>query len=91
MKRRATSSENRKLIVTVVACAFTIVKQMLTNGGFMEVWCFVNFACAGKALARAYGYRIGDGSWDVLFDSFFQTLRRATNVPTIAVAHKLIN
>ena len=29
MKRRATSSENRKLIATVVACAFTIVKQML--------------------------------------------------------------
>ena len=69
-----------------------VVKKMLTNGGFVKLsWAFVVLARAGKTLAVGRGTRIDDGSRNVLFNSLFQPLRRATNVPTIAVAQKLVN
>ena len=46
---------------------------------------------AGKALTDVWSRRIGNRFWDVLFDSLFQALRRATNVPTVTVAHKLVD
>ena len=36
MKRRATSSENRKFFAVVVKSALGVVKKMLTNGGFVK-------------------------------------------------------
>ena len=50
MKRRATSSENRKFFVVVVKSALGVVKKMLTNGGFVKLWAYVGLARAGKAL-----------------------------------------
>ena len=92
MKRRATSRENKKFFVAVVKGALGIVKKMLTNGGLLKwLWACVGFARPGKTLAVGRGTRIGDGFWNVLFNSLFWALRRATNVPTIAVAHKLVN
>ena len=92
VKRRATSSENRKFFVAVVKSALGVFKKMLTNGGFVKLlWAYVNLARARKTLAVGQGRRIGDGSRNVLFNSLFQALRCATNVPTIAVAHKLVN
>ena len=89
VKRRA--SESRKFFV-VVKGALGIVKKMLTNGGFVKLlWAKAGLARAGKTLAVVRGRRIGDRSWNVLFDSLFYALKRATNVPTIAVAHKLVN
>jgi len=46
---------------------------------------------AGKALTDVWSGRIGNRFWDVLFDSLFQALRHATNVPTVTVAHKLVD
>ena len=49
MKRRATSSENRKFFVAVVKSALGVVKKMLTNGGFVKLlWAYFGFARAGK-------------------------------------------
>jgi len=39
---------------------------------------------AGKALTDVWSRRIGNRFWDVLFDSLFQAVRRATNVPTVS-------
>ena len=51
VKRRATSSEIRKVFVVVVKSALGIVKKMLTNGGFVKLlWAYVGLARAGKAL-----------------------------------------
>ena len=72
MKRRATSSENKKFVVTVVKSALGVVKAMLTNGRFVKLlWPYVSLARAGKALAVVRGRRIGDGSWNVFFDPVF--------------------
>jgi len=46
---------------------------------------------AGKALTDMRTGRIGNRFRDVLFDSLFKALRRATNVPTVTVAHKLVD
>ena len=68
MKRRATSSENRKFFVVVVKSALGVVKKMLTNGRFVKLlWAYVGLARAGKAFAVVRGRRIGDGSRNVLF------------------------
>ena len=89
---RATLSENRKFVVVVVKSALGIVKKVLTNGGFMILlWAYVGLARVGKALAVVQGRRNGNGSWNMLFDLLFYALRCATNLPTIAVAHKLVN
>ena len=71
--KRATLSENRKFVVVVVVkSALDIVKKMLTNGGFVKLlWVNVGLARAGKALAVVQGRRIGDGSWNVFFNSLF--------------------
>ena len=72
VKRRETSSENRKFIVVVVKSALGIVKKILTNGGLVKLlWANVGLARAGKALAVVQGRRIGNGSWNVLFDLLF--------------------
>ena len=72
VKRRATSSENRKFFVAVVKSALGVVKKMLTNGGFVKLlWACVGLARAGKTLAVVGGRRIGDGSRNVLFNSLF--------------------
>ena len=72
MKRRATSSENRKFVVVVVKSALDVVKKLLTSGGFVKLfWENAGLARAGKALAVVRGRKIGDGSWNVLFDSLF--------------------
>ena len=72
VKRRATSSENRKFVVVVVKSALGVVKEMSANGGCMKLlWANVGLAREGKALAIVRGWRIGDGSWNVLFDSLF--------------------
>ena len=69
-----------------------VIEKMLTNGGFVKLlWANVVLARAGKTLAVGRGTRIGDGFRNVLFNSLFQPLRRATNVPTITVAQKLVN
>ena len=94
MKGRATSSENRKHAVVIVASAFDVVQKMLTNGGLVKLLrsSTVGFTCAGKILTVfTHGGGIANRPWYVLFDAFLQALRRATNVPTIAVALKLIN
>ena len=45
MKRRATSSENRKSFVVVVKSVLGVVKKMLTNGGFVKLlWAYVGYA-----------------------------------------------
>ena len=68
MKRRATSSENRKFFVVVVKSVLGVVKKMLTNGGFVKLlWACVGLARAGKTLAVVRGRRIGDGSRNVSF------------------------
>ena len=46
---------------------------------------------AGKALMDVWGRTISNRFWDVLFNSLFSALRRATNVPTVTVAHKLVD
>ena len=51
VKRRATSSENKKIVVVVVKDTLGIVKKILTNGGFVKLWTCVGLAKAGKALA----------------------------------------
>ena len=72
MKRRATSSENRKFFVAVMKSALGVVKKMLTNGGFVKLlWAYVGLTRAGKALAVVRGRRIGDGSRNMLFNSLF--------------------
>ena len=72
VKRRATSSENRKFFVVVVKSSLGVVKKMLTNGGFVKLlWAYVGLARAGKALAVVRGRRIGDKSRNVLFNSLF--------------------
>ena len=61
MKRRATSSENRKFFVVVVksALGIVIVKKMLTNGGFVKLLrAYVGLSRAGKALAVVRGRRL---------------------------------
>ena len=65
MKKRATSSENRKFFIVVVKGALGIVKKMLTNGGFVKLlWAYVGLARAGKALAVVRGRRIyGLSQW----------------------------
>ena len=40
MKRRPTSSENRKFFVAVVKSALGVVKKMLTNGRFVKMYNF---------------------------------------------------
>ena len=72
VKRRATSSENRKFFVVVVESALGVVKKMLTNGRFMKLlWAYVGLARAVKPLAVIRGRRIGDGSRNVLFNLLF--------------------
>ena len=72
--------------------ALGVVKKMLTNGGFVKLlWECFGLARAGKTLDIGRNRRIGVGSRNVLFNSLFLALRRATNVPTIEVAHKLVN
>ena len=49
MKRRATSSENRKFFVAVMKGALGVVKKMLTNGEFVKLLsAYVGFARAEK-------------------------------------------
>ena len=65
VKRRATSSENRKFVAVVVKSALGVVKKMLTNGGFVKLlWAYVGLARAGKALTvvRAGGLAIDLGT-----------------------------
>ena len=63
VKRRAISSESRKFFVVVVKSALGVVKNMLTNGGYVKLlWAYVGLARAGKALAVVRDRRIGDGS-----------------------------
>ena len=72
MKRRATSSENRKFFVVVIKSALGVVKKMLTNGELVKLlWAYVGLARVGKALAVVRGRKIGDGSRNVLFNSLF--------------------
>ena len=72
MKRRTTSNENRKLVAVIVKCALGVVKKMLINGGFVKLFrAYVGLAKAEKTLPVVRGRRIGDGSWNVLFDSLF--------------------
>ena len=72
MKRRATSSENRKIFVVVVKNALGVVQKMLTNGGFVKLlWASVGLARARKTLAVGRGRKIGDGFRNVLFISLF--------------------
>ena len=72
VKRRATSSENRKFFVAVVKSALGVVKKMLTNGGFVKLlWVCVGLARAGKTLVVGRGRMIGDGSRNVLFNLVF--------------------
>ena len=72
MKRRAILSKNRKSVAVVMKSALGIVKKMLTNCRFVKLlWAYVGFARAGKALAVVQGRRIGNESWNVLFDSLF--------------------
>ena len=52
-------------------------------------WC--PYTRAGKALTDVWSERISNRLWNVLFDSLFYALRHATNVPTVTVAHKLVN
>jgi len=62
---------------------------MFTDGGFVKLSGTGVLTRAGKALMDVRSGRIGNRFWDVLFDLLFQALRRATNVPTVTVAHKL--
>ena len=56
VKGRATSSENRKFFVAVMEGTLGIVKNMLTNGGFVKLlWAYVVLARAGKTLAVGRG------------------------------------
>ena len=72
VKRRATSSENRKFVVVIMKSALGNVKKMLTKGGFVKLlWAYVGRARAEKASAVVRERRIGDGFWNVLFDSLF--------------------
>ena len=66
-----------------------VVKKMLTNGRLMEL----PRATVGFAMARKFFSAGGDGSEfkDVLLITLLETLRRAANVPTITVGHKLVN
>ena len=68
-----------------------VVKKMLTDGGFVKLSATGVLTRARKALTDVWSRRIGNRFWDVLFDSLFQALRRATNVPTVTVAHKLVD
>ena len=51
---------------------------------------FVGLARSRKDLTAGCSRRVGDGFCNMLFNSLFQALRRAANIPTVAVAHKLI-
>ena len=68
-----------------------VVKKMLTDGGFVKLSATGVLNRAGKALTDVWSGRIGNRLWNVLFNSLFQALRRATNVPTVTVAHKLVD
>ena len=68
-----------------------VVKKKLTNGGFVKLSGTGVLTRAGKGLTDVWSGRIANRFWDVLFDSVFQALRRATNVPTVTVAHKLVD
>jgi len=59
-----------------------VVKKMLTDDGFVKLPGTGVLTRAGKALTDVWSGRIGNRFWDVLFDSLFQALRRATNVLT---------
>ena len=82
VKRRATSSENRKFFVAVVKSALGVVKKMLINGGFVKLlWACVGLARAGKALAVRRGRRIGNGSKNVSMDlGFFHLCKRSQKI-----------
>ena len=72
VKRRVTSSKNRKVFVVVTKSTLGIVKKMFTNGRFVKLlWAYVGLARVGKALAVVQGRRIDDGFRNVLFNSLF--------------------
>ena len=49
-----------------------IVKEMWTNGRFVKLlWASVGSVRARKALVIVQGRKIGNGSWNILFDFFF--------------------
>ena len=50
---------------------FSVVKKMLTDGGFMKLSGTGALTRAGKALTDVWSRRIGNRFWDVLFDSLF--------------------
>ena len=50
-----------------------------------------NFAGTKKTVAASRSEKISDRHGDALFNALFQALGRATNVPTIAVEHKLVD
>ena len=68
-----------------------VVKKMLTDGRFVKLSATGVLTRAGKALTDVWSRRVGNRFWDVLFESLFQALRRATSVPTVTVAHKLVD
>ena len=68
-----------------------VVKKMLTNGGFVKLSATGVLTRAGKAVTDVWSGRIGNRFCDVLYDSLFYALRRATNGPTVTVAHKLVD
>ena len=61
---------------------------MLIDDGFVKLSGTGGLTRAGKALTDEWSGRIGNRFWYALFDSVFQPLRPATNVPTVTVAHK---
>ena len=64
--------QNLKRVIVVVKSALGIVKKLLINGGFVKLlWASVGLARVGKPFVVVQGRRIGDGSWNMLFDLLF--------------------
>ena len=81
MKRKTTSSENRKFFVAVVKSALGVVK-MLTNGGFVKLlWACVGLARAGKTLAvgRGRGLAMDLGTCYLIRSSRLETCDQRTD------------
>ena len=91
MKWSARSSEDREFVLIVMYGTLGVVRKMLTDGGFVKLSGTGVLTGLGRALTVVWSGRIGNRFWDVLFNSLFKALRRATNAPTVTVAHKLVD
>ena len=93
MERSTFSGNDREFGVTVLAGTRRVFQKMLSNSRIMDddLRSAIFLTSTGKIRAILGRMMVSDQPGNMLLNTFLQTLECTSYVPTIAVAHKLIN